>query len=322
MSEVQLERIADLGELLEGQEVVAVSVGHAGEAIALGIDPSDDSIVAGYDVSPGWARFPKSRAERPYGGTIVVHDGENARRVLLDDVAISFPLVQPLPGDEVLLAGVRCKRFADGSHELNGRVYGADGRLRREILLGDGIADLQATTGGEVWVSYFDEGVFGNFGWGVADDAQEPIGAAGLVCFDTEGSRLWEYEPPPGLGPIDDCYALNVAVDAVWAYYYGDFPLVRIEPGGTIRGWQTDIVGAHSLAVAGDRVVLFGGYEDQRGRCLLCEFGNATLDNVTEVRLRLPDGRQYTDDWAVRGRGSALHVFYERVWYRLEAMSL
>jgi len=82
-------------------------------------------------------------------------------------------------------------------------IYGFDGALRRTTTFGDGIADVQTTTRGDIWVSYFDEGVFGNYGWGY-DEASTPIGAPGLVRFDRQGSVLWSYHPPPGVGTIDD----------------------------------------------------------------------------------------------------------------------
>ena len=40
---------------------------------------------------------------------------------------------------------------------------------------------MQVDSLGRIWVSYADEGVYGNFGWG--QPGPPPVGAAGLVCF-------------------------------------------------------------------------------------------------------------------------------------------
>jgi hypothetical protein len=85
--------------------------------------------------------------------------------------------------------------------------------------LGDGSEDLQTTPIGNIWVSYFDEGVFGL-----------GIGNAGLICFDSTGKSVFKYSDlvETHQAPyIADCYALNVISDhEVWLCYYADFPLV------------------------------------------------------------------------------------------------
>ena len=166
------------------------------------------------------------------------------------DEVLAHPTAQPLPDEELVVVGSRCRRFADGAYELNARVYGPDGVLRREFLLGDGIEHVQATSSGDTWVGYFDEGIYSNAGW------QSSVGHAGLYRFNSSGELQWGFQPPPGFGPIDECYALNVASEQeVWAYYYSDFPVVRNEDGH-VQGWSTQVLGANALAVLGDRVLL------------------------------------------------------------------
>jgi hypothetical protein len=100
----------------------------------------------------------------------------------------------------------------------NARFYSEDGSFIRSIGVGDAINDLQTTCDGLIWVSYFDEGVFGG-----------GIGANGLVCFAGDGEVRFGYAQlaeEVGLPHIDDCYALNVCPDRVWASYYSAFPLI------------------------------------------------------------------------------------------------
>jgi hypothetical protein len=55
------------------------------------------------------------------------------------------------------------------------------GRPRPRRFFGDGIEHVQATSAGEIWVGFFDEGIYGNYGWG--SGTQLPVGRTGLVRF-------------------------------------------------------------------------------------------------------------------------------------------
>lgn len=312
--------ITDLAESLAGQQPVAVSVGPGGEAVLLIVGEADAPGVRGYDEQQGWATFPHSQTPRPAPASVLIHDGQSARRVLLHDLTLAHPHLQPLPGGEILVVGARCRRFANGTAERNAHFYGADGLLRQAVTFGDAIANVQTTTNGDIWVAYFDEGVFGNYGWG-HDEQSTPIGAMGLVRFDGQGTKSWEYEPPDGVGPIDDCYALNVGDEATWAYYYSDFPLVRIGSDGRVRAWRTEVSGAHAFAVDGQHLLFFGGYRSQAERCLL---GNLRDDGVTGMetcRLVLPSGEPL-ENGRVIGRGPNLHVFVGTAWYGVDVRTV
>ncbi len=120
---------------------------------------------------------------------------------------------------------------------------------------------------------------------------------------------------------MDDCYALNVGVEAAWAYYYSDFPLVRIDVDGQVRTWDTGLAGAGAFAVDGRRVLLFGGYPPHRERCMLGELGEAALENLAECRLTLPSGEPLQDGQFI-GRGPLLHVFAGTSWYQVDVRRL
>lgn len=102
-----------------------------------------------------------------------------------------------------------------------GNIYDQSGRLLRSLDLGDAIEDIQTTPDGQIWVSYFDEGVFG-----------DGIGKFGVVCFDSQGNprfKFGELAEQEGLPCISDCYAMNVnGAGDVWLNYYTDFPLVHL----------------------------------------------------------------------------------------------
>jgi hypothetical protein len=173
---------------------------------------------------------------------------------------------------------------------------------------------VQTDTKGSIWVAYLDEGVFGN-GW------PSPVGSAGLSCFTKSGEKIWDYEAPAGFDRIDDCYALNVARDGVWCYYYTDFPIARIDSDLRVRCWNTKVSGARTLAAADQKVLLYGGYGDRGTEChlLALEDGDARLG--AEVLLALPREIDLTGDWVI-GRDKQLHVFLGDDWYVFSLDSL
>lgn len=219
---------------------------------------------------------------------------------------MNFPMAQPLL-DKFILIGARCAFRGPKDIDKNGRVYSKAGKLRSAFVLGDGINNAQTTSSGVIWTSYLDEGVFGNLGW------KKPIGSSGLVAWDSSGKKLYEYKPPKGIGPIHDCYAMNVASDRdVWVCYYSDFPLVHIRDMKVQGVWDmkkldmsTTVCGAR-FAVQDEHVLFWGGY-GTKSLCHLYRLGkNGKSRLVGSVKLcnrvgnTLPIGQ-------VHSRGDTLH---------------
>lgn len=168
-------------------------------------------------------------------------------------------------------------------------------------------------------MSYFDEGVFGNYGWAGAGRSR-PLGTSGLVCFGADGSVRWGFRPPAGHDMICDCYALNVDGETAWAYYYTDFPLARIE-AGVVRAWSTHVRGARAVAVADDRVLLAGGYDAQAGRALVGRLGDEAVRDLVPAVIEVPCGQPWTSMTAV-GRGGTLHLYGEGTWFAADLRAL
>jgi hypothetical protein len=182
------------------------------------------------------------------------------------------------------------------------------------VHLGDGIEDVLTTPSGDAWVGYFDEGVYGNYGWG--GPGPGPLGSCGLARFGPGGDQDWRFSPDD-TAPIDDCYALNVTGETVWACYYSDFPLVKVEDG-EVTAWRNDLAhGAKSLIVDERRVGMAAGYRPVRDRLVIGELGDGDLRDAGRYQLVLPDGRPLPDDVRMVGRGPDLHVFHNTDWYLL-----
>jgi len=220
-----------------------------------------------------------------------------------------FPKIAALPDGRILVVGSRTE-WREGLPEDNASVYAADGSLDRAGCLGDGIEHVQASADGDIWVGYFDEGIYGNLRW--AGPGPHPI--AGIVRFSLELQGTWGY-PFEEQEPIDDCYALNVTDDDdVWACPYSSFDVVRIRDGD-VRSWSNEVEGARALVVSGDSVGLFGGYDKDRDRLVIGSLDDEKLEVNATGRLTMPDGRRLPEDTFVVGRGAELHALVSSEWF-------
>ena len=250
----------------------------------------------------GFAIFPKPVPDSPQRYRVQCsRNGSVDLDVTISDEQFNIHDVQPM-GDELLLSCSRSLRRTEEDFDLNGRIYGRDGIFRRGILLGDGIEAIQSTSGGQLWTSYFDEGVFGNFGW------RDPVGASGLVAWNSAGEKLYEFDPPAGFGSMADCYALNVAADdEVWCCYYTDFPLVRIQNGKANSVWRSPVRGSHAFAVADGHVVFAGDYTNRNQLHLVKLFPDEKAKLVATFPLIDDCGESLSIERVV-GRGSRLYA--------------
>jgi hypothetical protein len=310
----RLRHHADLVAPFQGAELVSAATGPEGELVVVWASRENADALTARTVEPDGASFPDTRTAAPVSVHVATYSPHQPTMVSIVGQSLAHSHVQPLPDGGVLLVGARC-RWRNGAAESNAAIYDADGELLREGVLGDGIADVQTTPSGEIWVSYFDEGVYGNFGWGEAD-GPAPIGSPGLIRFRSDLDIAWRYPYDGEFGAISDCYALNVAGEDAWAYYYTDFPIVRIR-AAAVAGWSTEVRGAHALVVADDRVVLVGGYGEDRRRLVAGSIQGEAFSVDRPARLVMPNGRPVPRTATVLGRGSELHVVVGQSWLKL-----
>jgi hypothetical protein len=306
----------------DGDVLACASVGPAGEVVAVWTTPDGLEGVTSATVSAAGASFPDPGAAQPVAARITVHTPELAAVTRIADLALAHITAQPMPGGRFLVAAARCRWRPDGP-DCNAVLYDTDGQVVSEHVLGDGIAHVLADSTGQIWAGYFDEGIYGNYGWGRAD-SEEPIGAYGIVRFSPDLEPTWHYPKYTEVGPWDavsDCYALNVDDTSAWACYYSDFPVVRIRDGA-VTGWHNGIRGASALAVAGSRVALFGGYGPDCDRLALVELDADRARPAAEYRAMLPDGEPLAPGVQVIGRGSRLHFLTGNDWYQLDVSDI
>ena len=310
-----LEFVAPLPETPQGFRLASASVSTAGNALFLfiGNDAADD--VHGRDTHKGGATFARTHMpERKAFRLVTV--GPGGVTIDIPPLDVTFPLIDLFPDGRVLIAASRSEWRGPDDYDLNGIIFDpANGTVKR-ILLGDGIEDIGVDARGRIWASYFDEGVFGNFGWG--SPGPPGPGRGGLVCFDQSGRVLWQFNTEDE-APIADCYALNATPEAMWAFYYADFEIARVEADFSKTFWPSPgVSGAHAFAV-GEKAFLFAaGYDEPRDTVHLVERKGERLGKSSTLKVSAPGGVSL-DGSRVIGRGKYLHFLNERGWFRVAA---
>ncbi|MEU4035078.1 hypothetical protein [Streptomyces collinus] len=247
---------------------------------------------------------PERRGTGPYDALVVTVGDGSHHETHLSAVLPWRPRLEALPDGGFVLAAARAAKN-DGRQV---QVFDPLGRPTRAFRVGDAIEHLLADRAGDLWVAYFDEGVFG-----------DELSAAGLRRWSVTGEPRWAFSPVPGARWIDDCYALNVTGRTAWACPYAQFPLLEVGPDGVVRVRRNPVRGATAIAVHGERAVFFGGYGDDRDRLVDCRLTETSVEPVAETRLVLPGGALIGRNRTV-SRGSRVHVQVEpwTEWYVLD----
>lgn len=273
---------------------------------------------ARYEPSPGRASFPRTApSTAPAAALAAYTDSEvvPATVVQVRALAVAHPHVDVLADGSFLVVGARCGWAASGP-ELNALAIDQDGRIFRRGCLGDGIAHLQVAGDGTIWAGYFDEGVFGNMGWGGPGPA--PLGAGGIVAWSPDFEKTWELDPGEGL--VADCYALNVGPGEVLACPYTDFPVVRIQDRQARVTATSGVSGPTGIVASGDQVGLIGTYRDPSLLITGAIQGGAFRESG-RANLRAPDGAPLPAA-QVHCRGSVAHFFAGGKWYSFDLASV
>ena len=164
-----------------------------------------------------------------------------------------------------------------------------------------------------IWVGWFDEGVFGNEGWRVAD-LEWPPSAYGLAAFDSKGKVLRVSAGAEPEYQIADCYALNVFGDAAWACTYPGSPISMSGDGGAFRWWKTSLPGSVALAVDMPRFLAAGGFGDDGDKVILGRLDREQAVVLGEWRLPFNVGFPRAVE-TVDAREDRLHVVVDGIWH-------
>lgn len=228
----------------------------------------------------------------PYDASVVTVDDGRVEETRLSAVTARYPLLDALPDGGFVVADARRRSGAD-----HVQVFDALGRTSWTFAVGDGVEHLLADDSGDLWVGYFDEGVFGD----------DPLSHAGLRRWSSTGEARWELPQAATDGCMADCYALNAHRGEAWACYYTDFPLVRVRADGSVRVWESPVAGARATAVHSGGAAFFGGYGQEEDRLVLCTLTERAAAPYLHSTLVRPDGSPIGKR-RVLARGSRLYV--------------
>jgi hypothetical protein len=271
-------QIADISNYLKDYKLVNISLGANQEICLLTVNIAPER-----EVGP-IATFPQSKTNSVHNYKVMIMTKDSTEEIEIPNESWNYHFVQPIDSNNnILLACARSHYYKDGSYDKNGRVFNKQGAFIRDLLLGDGIQNLQVSSQNTIWTSYFDEGVFGNYGW------TNPVGSVGLRAWDFNGNEIYKYNND-GNHFISDCYALNVIDDNnVWFYFYTDFELAR-KQNDSISFYKPDISGSDGFIVY-DKYVLFRGGYKKHNNYFLYKFGSKGLEFLGEVKLLNENGR-------------------------------
>lgn len=183
-----------------------------------------------------------------------------------------------------LTVNARCKYLHGVGAEKNATLYDEFGSEINKFTLGDGIEDIREWKDGLLMVSYYDEGVFGNYGWGEVYDGKTvyPLGKSGVVLWNTNGEIIWRYTSLDGYEQICDCYAMNLDNnDNIWFQYYTEFKLVKIDSDFNLTYYDVEFGGGYQIIIHNDLILAFAGYN--KDYFILSRFSNNNVEKLFNV---------------------------------------
>lgn len=223
-----------------------------------------------------------------------------------------FHYLRPV-GEHFLLLGARCA-YQESGPDQNAWIVSRDGAVLSRFCLGDGIQNCVVKVDGTIITGYFDEGVFGNYGWADSSSTHgyvPPVGECGLIAWTPEGTPLWKNEKYS----IYDCYAISLDEEEnLWFYYYDAFRLVR-------TNFKEDFVfdlpiegsGAFAVSPSGDTFLFQGGYQKRDKFYFLTAHGG----RLGQKREAIPTcaGSKVTVEWCSLLRSRMLFLGKDGVLY-------
>ncbi|WP_171182360.1 hypothetical protein [Ruegeria sp. HKCCD8929] len=301
-----------------GVSIVGTSVDPCGNALVLTAN-KDDQAKASEKETRGIGIFPKSRSPSDLAFSLTVQRDAGAETISLPPLNITFPYFDLFSDGGCLLVGARSSWRSESDFDLNGALIGRGTKTAKRVCFGDGIEGVGIDNLDRIWVSYFDEGVFGNFGW--SHPGPIGLGAGGINCFDREGKLLWQHNNEDASEHIDDCYAMNVSSSGVWFYFYSAFKVARVTEDFSVEYFETSIGGANSFVTDGHRFVFSSQYREPTTTFHATNLYKGKLVHRRKLSLILPEGTS-PDQIRMTARGEKLHVFSDRHWLIYDLASL
>ncbi len=325
MKQIALQHIARIPPAPKGFEFVSVGISLKGEALFLYIEKSSKAYIGQRGESPGpMPSFnAEGRVELIY--KLRVMDGEASREMDLPRIDFGFPRIDLLSDGSFVLVNAHAQWKSSGEYDLNGLIYDRATGEKKRFFAGDGIQDIGVDGHDRIWVSYFEwgvDGVFGFRGAGADFKIQEGphlIGREGLNCFDHSGELIWQHDQKEMY--VGDCTALNVSREAAHFVFSPDLYL-----GGVSSGFESDyrrinLTNSSCFAISPERAFFIRGAGRSLGTAYLMSFEPSNASSLVKCQLVLSNGNVVKSGRAV-GRGASLHLFTKKDWYSVNLQGL
>jgi len=304
-----VDRNIDLSRFLSYEDEVVASSIDQGHINVLVIHSAPK-----YRTENGMFAITKSEAPKDFTFLRFDFDGNIVVRTIIAEEYYNFHHACFLPSNEILLICGRCRFKSVEDVDKNARIYDLNGNLKRDFVAGDGIQDVKVNRKGLIWISYFDEGIFGNYGW------EKPIGYPGLISWDNKGEKVWEFEPTGDLDHMADCYAMNIdSDDKVWFYYYTEFKVIKLNEKNEFEVWDCDLSGSSSINIANNRILMADGYDGDDFQ--LFEIGTK-LKRKKKVKFKNQNGDELKKGQYVSSDGSLIGFFDKNQFYWIDLNEL
>ena len=266
MKECIFNKAIDLSEILgkygfNMDSIGNIQVGYDKNIYILAKDRNDSAYLSAIVIEPDWE---EETVKSDYS-------------VYLGKQDLGFYFIQPFH-DNILIVNSRCC-YNHGNPDQNAIIFDKNGNELNRFCVGDGIEWFYTRADGTFVTGYFDEGVFGNYGW------DNPIGAPGVIIWDENGNHIKEASRN-----IYDCYAMNIDdSNNIWYCYYNEFKLVK-DQGDREVDYEPGIKGADFILISADeQTVLFGGGYDEPGTYRIVKLVNLKDEHREKIIFKYMD---------------------------------
>lgn len=229
---------------------------------------------------------------------------------------VRFPIIAPMKDGTLVVVDALCPWVPDSPPRHNAFVLDPTGKCLNSFHGGSSIMDVQCDTQNRIWISYFDEGVFGNHGWN--SPGPSGLGSGGLVCLSEDGTVLWSHNNME-IAPerfIDDCYALNVIGRDACFYFYSDFVLGQIADFEAKPIYhEVPVSGSHAFAKRGQFLAFSAQYREEPTTCHLIDTAGTAETNARIADMACAETRAMTrSNTLTKGRGQWMHLVVGDLW--------
>ncbi|MGF9891022.1 TetR family transcriptional regulator [Priestia megaterium] len=207
-----------------------------------------------------------------YGYLVLLKTG-NKYRIVINNCTIdspfkiTTPLIRWINEQEFLIANSRTR---SKSHNLY--ILSKDGTVKSSFYCGDAVEDVSPNKEG-IWISYFDEGVFG-----------KGISTEGLVLFSYSGQPIFKFHSDLDRElVIGDCYAIcKSKANALWLCAFPDFNIVELDKNKKVSCLYTIPSGMEGSKAINIRngVVHFYSPHNNRYELYRCKLGSGNAVKV------------------------------------------